>query len=465
MRGGEAAGPGDAGGLLEDPRASATGAAASGRWWARVWVPAEARWLAAGGLALAVGLTAIDPRPVTLLYGAAVAVTLAGSGGGVQPWRPRRAWPIFLAVAAALAGGGAALWGGHAPALAAVLLLQAAAGLAAPSRRAALGGALGIGLAAAAAGHLARTLPLGASSLALLVGVALAAAAAQLLDALARRADADPPPRPLGETRIQLGQAQRDLALVTSQLRRESRQRHQAEAQALAAAKTRAAFLGIMSHELRTPLNQIIGYSELLLEEIHAGAGDDAAADIERIHFASLNLLEMITNVLDLSKIEAGTLALGLETFDVGALVETVVQSFAAPAGQRGNVIRVRCPEDLPPLRSDRTKLRTIVANLVSNACKFTRAGTIRVVVAAVEHRGVPSLQIAVADTGIGIPPELIDGLFAAFVQADGSPTRRHDGSGLGLAIAHNFCAMLGPRPRRLDAARADLQAHRLPSA
>jgi signal transduction histidine kinase len=107
-------------------------------------------------------------------------------------------------------------------------------------------------------------------------------------------------------------------------------------------------------------------------------------------------------------------------------------------------VIRVRCPEGLAPARTDRTKLRTVLANLLSNACKFTRKGTIRVAVSQTTEGGTPSLVVEVSDTGIGIRPEEIDRLFAAFVQADGSTTRRHDGSGLGLTLAHHFCAMLG---------------------
>ncbi len=442
--------------LRRSSRATEPGADVSASWQARVWVPAEARWLAAGGLAAGAALVTVDPAPAAVGLAVAVVLTLAGSGGGLQPWRPPRAWPIFIAVATLLAGVAAARWGAEAPAYALIVLLQAAAGLAAPSRRAALGGGLAIAVVVMTAGPAAHVLALApdassslslaatvASGLASLVGVALAAAAAQLLDALAKQGTSPAPPR-LGDTRLRLGKAQRDLAAVTSQLRRESRQRRQAEAQAQAAARTRAAFLGIMSHELRTPLNQIIGYSELLLDEIHEGAPDDAAADVGRIHAASLNLLEMINNVLDLSKLEAGTMTLTLESFDVAELVENVVQGFAAPAHRHGNVIRVRCPADLPPLRSDRPKLRTILANLLSNACKFTRDGTIRIAVEAVDHLGVPSLRVEVSDTGIGIPPDQIDRLFAAFVQADGSSTRRHDGSGLGLAIVHDFCALLG---------------------
>ena len=230
---------------------------------------------------------------------------------------------------------------------------------------------------------------------------------------------------------------------MTSQLRRESKQRREAEAQALSALKTRAAFLAAMSHELRTPLHQIIGYSELLLEEI-ADEAPTAAEDVRRIHLASLNLLEMIANVLDLAKIEAGTMVVATEPFAVGELIENLAQEFASQARQRGNVIRVRCPAELPPLHSDRTKLRAVLASLLSNACKFTRDGTIRVAVASVQLAGAAALEVEVSDTGIGMPPGDTVRLFAAFVQADGSSTRRHDGSGLGLAIAHHFCTMLG---------------------
>jgi len=246
-----------------------------------------------------------------------------------------------------------------------------------------------------------------------------------------------------GSSRARQVRLERELAAVSEQLRRESRMRREAEAQALSALKTRAAFLAAMSHELRTPLHQIIGYSELLLEEI-ADEAPTAAEDVRRIHLASLNLLEMIANVLDLAKIEAGTQAVAVEPFALAELIENLVHEFAGAAQQRGNVIRVRCPEGLPPLHSDRTKLRAVLASLLSNACKFTRDGTIRVAVAGVVHRGAAALQVEVSDTGVGMPAGDIERLFTAFVQADGSSTRRHDGSGLGLAIAHHFCGMLG---------------------
>jgi signal transduction histidine kinase len=408
-------------------------------------MPAETRWLAAGGLATALGLLATDPRPATVGYALALVITMIGSGAPLRPGAPGHAWSVFLAVAAGLAALAPALWSEPTLVLAAAVPLQAAAGLAAPSRLAALCGALLIGGAAVTVALLGEVPP-GAWTLVLIAGVAMAGTSAQLLDALAaaQGRTSAPPKGAVGQTRIQLDRAQHDLAVVTSQLRRESKQRKHAEAQALAALKTRTAFLGVMSHELRTPLNQIIGYSELLLEEIADGAPDDAAADVQRIHLASLNLLEMISNVLDLSKIEAGTLAVTVEPVELPELIENLAQSFATQASQRGNVIRVRVPDDLPLLRSDRTKLRTVLANLLSNACKFTRDGTIRIAVSQLQHAGTPSLLIEVSDTGIGIPPEQIDRLFAAFVQADGSSTRRHDGSGLGLAIAHHFCALLG---------------------
>ena len=402
-----------------------------------------ARLLAVGGVAAALGLVAHEPGVLTAAHGVGLLLSL---GLAVLALRRGLAAMVpmhvaMLIVATAVAGLGGACWGGAAALWVGVLLQQSAAGLLAPSLPAALTGAALIGGAAAVgAAWSGSSLAVWAGPLA---GIAVAGAQARLLDALARaQPRAATSPR-IGQTRAQLVRAERELAVMTSQLRRESKQRREAEAQALSALKTRAAFLAAMSHELRTPLHQIIGYSELLLEEI-ADEAPTAAEDVRRIHLASLNLLEMIANVLDLAKIEAGTMVVATEPFAVGELIENLAQEFAGQARQRGNVIRVRCPAELPPLHSDRTKLRTVLASLLSNACKFTRDGTIRVAVASVQLAGAAALEVEVSDTGIGMPPGDTVRLFAAFVQADGSSTRRHDGSGLGLAIAHHFCTMLG---------------------
>ncbi len=408
-----------------------------------MWLPDEVRWLLAAGAAAVAGLVLVSPDAVALGYGAALLGVLATTGVVSATSRPRWVRPGFVVVVAGLAALGAARWGGSGALVAALLPSQVAAALASSSRRSALAGAAAVGGAAIGAAWFVGAL--GFWAVTPVVGVAVAGVVSRLLDVVARlelRAAA-PASTHDSEARLRLEHAQRDLADATRELHREAKQRRQAEAQALAALKTRTSFLSVMSHELRTPLNQIIGFSELLLEELSDGAAGDIAGDVQRIHFASQNLLEMITNVLDLAKIEAGTMAVSVEDVDVAELVENVVQSFAMQAHQRNNVIRVRCPNDLPRLHSDRTKLRTVLANLLSNACKFTRAGTIRVAV-SVSGQGASSLIVEISDTGIGIVPEQIDHLFAAFVQIDGSTTRRHDGSGLGLALAHHFCALLG---------------------
>lgn len=415
---------------------------------ARVWArwPAPARSLAGAGGLVAAALATRGPAGLALA--AALLVVLALAGVTMTSRTPRPAWRVFVGLVVGLAAAAGALHGADPAALAVVLLLQAAAGLAGPSRPTAVAGALAAGLAAAGAAWWFGAAAPGVWWLVPAAGVAFAGVTAQLLDTqarLERRMSSAPPAPAVGQTRAQLAQVQRDLDILTSQLRRESKQRRQAESQALEAIHTRNAFLAIMSHELRTPLHQIIGYSELLLEELEDGEpAGSAAQDIGRIHFASLNLLEMISNVLDLSKIEAGTTAISAEPVDPVELVEGLVQSFASAALRRGNTLRVRCPEGLGPLRTDRTKLRTILANFLSNACKFTQGGTIRLAVTPRDVAGAPWLEFEVSDTGIGIQPEQIERLFAPFVQADGGVTRRHDGSGLGLAIARHFCVMIG---------------------
>ncbi len=250
--------------------------------------------------------------------------------------------------------------------------------------------------------------------------------------------------RLVGPTRVELNRIKHELDLVTSLLRHEADSRQNAESQLLEAFRIKEAFLATMSHELRTPLHQIIGYSELLIEEAEDGDPTELAGDVTRIQEAAMNLFDIISNVLDQSQIESGTMTTDPVPIDLAEFVERLIQSFATQARTRGNTLRLRCPEDIGSVVSDSEKLQTILKNLLSNACKFTENGTIRLSLERDVEADEPTYVFSVSDTGIGIDPNEMERLFRPFEQADGSSTRRFDGAGLGLAVSRNLAAILG---------------------
>lgn len=212
-----------------------------------------------------------------------------------------------------------------------------------------------------------------------------------------------------------------------------------------AANRAKSTFLANMSHELRTPLNAIIGYSEMLQEEAEDLEVTSSRADLQKIHTAGKHLLELITDILDLSKIEAGKMELHLETFEIAAVIQEVVTILRPTLERSTNTFMLVCPETLGQMVADPDKLRQILVNLLSNACKFTEHGTI---VLTATRQGLPAgydgITLRVTDTGIGMTEEQTSRLFQAFVQADSSSTRKYGGTGLGLAISQQFCRMMG---------------------
>ena len=210
------------------------------------------------------------------------------------------------------------------------------------------------------------------------------------------------------------------------------------------ASRAKSAFLANMSHELRTPLNAIIGYSEMLQEEARERGIQDLIPDLQKIHGSGRHLLTLINDILDVSKIEAGKLELMSESFDVHGLVRDVESTIAPIVGARNNVLKVRCSPDLGSMRSDMTRVRQVLLNLLSNAAKFTEGGGIVLDVGREERNGAPWLRFSVSDTGIGMSPEQLGKLFQAFTQVDVSTTRRYGGTGLGLVISRQLCQMMG---------------------
>lgn len=210
------------------------------------------------------------------------------------------------------------------------------------------------------------------------------------------------------------------------------------------ASQAKSQFLANMSHELRTPLNAIIGYSEMMVEEAEDAEQTELIPDLQKIHGAGQHLLQLINDILDLSKIEAGRMEVFLETFELNALIQEVVTTAAPLIKTKNNELTVDCPNDIGPMTSDSTKLRQCLFNLLSNAAKFTDAGEISLSVRRESRPGGDWIVSEVRDTGIGMTPEQMEHLFQSFQQADSSTTRNYGGTGLGLAITRKIAQMLG---------------------
>jgi len=234
------------------------------------------------------------------------------------------------------------------------------------------------------------------------------------------------------------------LFAANEQLQMEIADCKRAEEAAEAANKSKSTFLANMSHELRTPLNAIIGYSEMLVEEAEDLGNEEFVPDVQKIHASGKHLLVLINNILDLSKVEAGKMELYLETFQIAGMIEEVVSTVQPLVAKNGNTLRVHCSDDLGTVHADLTKLRQVLFNLLSNACKFTEQGTISLEVSLVLEDGTGWLNFRVRDTGIGMSSQQMARLFQAFSQVHDPTGSSYGGSGLGLVISKRFCQMMG---------------------
>jgi PAS domain S-box-containing protein len=244
--------------------------------------------------------------------------------------------------------------------------------------------------------------------------------------------------RDLRQSRDASRQTAEQLAELVDELRVTQRR-------AEAATRAKSEFLASMSHELRTPLNAIILYSELLQEEAADNGHQSSIPDLERIQSAGKHLLDLINGILDLSKIEAGKMPLLLETFDVGAMVDELVDTVGPLVYKNGNTFSVRSEGALGSMFGDLTKTRQVLLNLLSNAGKFTREGAITLDIRrATIGETTPCIEFAVTDNGVGMTAEQSRKVFDAFTQADVTTTRKYGGTGLGLAIVSRFCDLMG---------------------
>ncbi len=210
--------------------------------------------------------------------------------------------------------------------------------------------------------------------------------------------------------------------------------------------QTKSAFLANMSHELRTPMNAILGYSEMLIEDATDAGHEPYVDDLTKILGAGKHLLMLINDVLDLSKIEAGRVELVPEDFELETLLADVTSMAQPLVEQNGNELRSEIAPDLGTLRGDVMRLRQVLFNLISNACKFTEQGKVVITAGTTDGPAGKLVEISINDTGIGMSPEQLERIreFRPFTQADASTTRTFGGTGLGLVISKRFAELMG---------------------
>jgi signal transduction histidine kinase len=264
------------------------------------------------------------------------------------------------------------------------------------------------------------------SLLSLVLGLLLLRSQAQLAH---HRSDLE---RQVVDRTLRLSLANEDLSL--------------AKDRAEAANRAKSAFLANMSHELRTPLNAILLYSELIQNDAKDSGIPSMAADASHVATAGRNLLNLITNILDMAKIEAGKMILDREPFKLPELLRTCLSTVGELANRGGNAVSLTCEPGIPGMVGDPTKVRQVVLNLLSNACKFTQDGTIQISAGPGPAPGW--VHITIRDTGIGIAPEDQERIFEEFVQGDRESRLKYGGTGLGLALSRRFCQLMGGEVR-----------------
>jgi signal transduction histidine kinase len=250
-------------------------------------------------------------------------------------------------------------------------------------------------------------------------------------------------PRPFPETQVELLRTFASQAVIAIENVRLFDEIQEKNRQLQQASEYKSQFLASMSHELRTPLNAIIGLTEMLVEHAPRFGTEKAQEPLQRAHRAGNHLLGLINQVLDLSKIEAGKLELNPASTDLAPLIDEVAGTARQLAEQNNNQLVLEGHEHLGMLTVDAMRLRQILLNLLSNACKFTKEGKVTLRARRIERCG-DWIEFAVADSGIGMSPEQQGRLFTEFAQADAGIAQRFGGTGLGLAITRKLARLMG---------------------
>ncbi|MFC1619707.1 PAS domain S-box protein [Candidatus Neomarinimicrobiota bacterium] len=235
------------------------------------------------------------------------------------------------------------------------------------------------------------------------------------------------------------------VARDITDIRKAAEELRAAKEAAEAASRAKSQFLASMSHELRTPLNSVIGFANVILKSKNGQLDEKRRTYLEKIHSNGLHLLELINDVLDLSKIEAGKMEVVLTKVDVGQLIRQTIDQLEVQVQEKDVKLRVRIPKNVNAIQSDDRKLKQVLINLVGNAIKFTAKGSVEVILKADSKIGTP-VRINVKDSGIGIPANRLTTIFEPFSQAESGTSRKYGGTGLGLTISHSLCEMMGYR-------------------
>jgi signal transduction histidine kinase len=245
-----------------------------------------------------------------------------------------------------------------------------------------------------------------------------------------------------GALATRLNETSRELARLDAEQKQAAEALRSLNLRLEQASRAKSAFLANMSHELRTPMNAILGFTEMILDELYGEMPPDIKEPLTDIQVNGKHLLRLINDVLDLSKIEAGRMELALSEYSVRDVVETVRASLRSLASEKGLDFVTEVADDLPEAYGDSKRITQCLLNLAGNALKFTRRGQVLI---GVEQQG-ETLRYRVADTGIGISAENVNAVFAEFQQVDATTTREFVGTGLGLSITKKFVELHGGR-------------------